>query len=201
VGKEGSIVFYENMEALSFDRKPSIGQSFDCIPLGLTLPNRTRASVGLCFSGMSMIDILNMVRREDFCPESFKDVEVFVLYTHISKNQLDLMIKNKVPRSGGTLNWLKDNYIVLGDLDGLRAEYLYGVFKFNILVAYLGDFVGHDYHPNVINLIGQDCDENHWPLYMQKNLIKSKTLKSSQLGSLNWLAKAWTAWGNLLKLK
>ena len=61
---------------------------------------------------------------------------------------------------------------------------------FVLKVAYLGDFVGMDYHPNDGKIVGRDCTANHYP-------IPAKAAKSSWLDPQNWLGNVYGAWAKL----
>jgi hypothetical protein len=71
-------------------------------------------------------------------------------------------------------------------------------------VAYLGDFVGTDYHPDDGKYVGIDCDENHYPTNKddKSNLLNNflQKFKRSSIDSDFWLANLLQPFRNL-KLK
>ncbi len=50
-------------------------------------------------------------------------------------------------------------------------------------LAYLGDFVGTDFHPDDGKIVDTDCDANHYPI-----------TKSAWLNPTNWLGNVFSAW-------
>jgi len=87
--------------------------------------------------------------------------------------------------------WLEENYPNIDNpADESSRGSCWGWSDFMISVAYLGDFVGYDYHPNDGKVIRTDCDEiTRYPL----------SRKSSSAHPQNWLANAWSAWYNIFK--
>ena len=126
-----------------------------------------------------------------------KDFDLYETKKFESERQSYCLGKNTEFCKRNISDYLETNFPYINN-PGAEGSCL-GWSDFVLRVAYLGDFVGYDYHPNDGKIVGRDCDENHYPI--NKSLRETKTLKSSQLGSLNWLANTWTAWGNLLKLK
>ena len=55
-----------------------------------------------------------------------------------------------------------------GEGDDDHGGYCRAYSDFIERVAYLGDFVGTDYHPNDGKYVGVDCDANHYPLPAKK---------------------------------
>jgi hypothetical protein len=84
--------------------------------------------------------------------------------------------------------WLEANYPKIQNFVGPNGGVCSGWSVFILRVAYLGDFVGTDYHSNDGKIVGRDCDANHYP-----------SQKSTSIKSQNWLANAWSAWQGFLK--
>ncbi len=74
--------------------------------------------------------------------------------------------------------WLENNYPPIENFSDANGGVCVGWSDFMLRVAYLGDFVGYDYHPNDGKMVGIDCDENHYPI----------TKSASAWDPANWLA-------------
>ena len=87
-------------------------------------------------------------------------------------------------------------------IDGVTQGVCNGWSKTVLGVAYLGDFVGTDYHPNDGKTVGKDCDANHYPLPTKTSLTtpaRPWALLRSGGGGGGWLANVWSAWYNVFK--
>ena len=81
--------------------------------------------------------------------------------------------------------WLKDNLTSFSNIN-YGGGTCHAWSEFFVNVAFLGDFVGTDYHPDDGKIVGKDCDINHYPFK-----------KTSVANSNNWLANVWAAFGHL----
>jgi len=88
----------------------------------------------------------------------FMDDLVLNYYNFCSLPQNILAFSNLCKRT--PTQWLKNNLV---DLKNPGPSCLSWT-KFYLNMAYLGDFVGTDYHPGDGKYVGTDCDANHYPL-------------------------------------
>jgi len=101
---------------------------------------------------------------------------------------------------GKLTDWLRNNLTKLENPSGS----CYAWTMFMLKVAYLGDFVGTDYHPDDGKYVGVDCDANHYPTNKdnKSNLLNNflQKFKRSSIDSDFWLANLLQPFRNL-KLK
>ncbi|MCX6712345.1 MAG: hypothetical protein NT041_01485 [Candidatus Vogelbacteria bacterium] len=87
-----------------------------------------------------------------------------------------------------------------GAIDNLSG-YCYGYSDLVLRIAYLGDFVGYDFHPNDGYIVGAGCDANHQPdmnyINSHPSQSGSKSKKSAQLNPANWLGNVFGTFGKL----
>ncbi|MCX6718238.1 MAG: hypothetical protein NTY81_01360 [Candidatus Staskawiczbacteria bacterium] len=80
--------------------------------------------------------------------------------------------------------WIRTNYPDINNFSVTNLD-LGGCCKgwtdFVMRVAYLGDFVGYDYHPNDGKYVNQDCDANHYPLPTKSAFLDSTNFLGSIL--------------------
>jgi len=89
--------------------------------------------------------------------------------------------------------WLENNYPHVPNMEGYLSNQIgvcRGWSELVLRLAYLGDFVGTDYHPDDGKYVGTDCDANHYPI---------TPAKSTQTDSTNWLANVWSVWQGLIR--
>jgi hypothetical protein len=96
--------------------------------------------------------------------------------------------KTNFCKRGKINEWLKNNLTNL-DNPGAGGGNCYSWTIFMLKVAYFGDFVGIDYHPNDGNITGTNCDPiTHYP-------VGAKRTSSAN----SFLASAWSAWRGIFK--
>ncbi len=90
---------------------------------------------------------------------------------------------------GRLTDWLKNNLTKLQNpSDGGGNCYAWTMFM--LKVAYFGDFVGTDYHPNDGKYVGVDCDANHYPITKKTSFLPATpwALLRSGEGKEGWMA-------------
>lgn len=83
--------------------------------------------------------------------------------------------------------WIQNNYPKIDNNAFPGGGKCSGWTDFVLKVAYLGDFVGEDYHPGDGKFVGVACDTSHHKI----------TQKSAGLNPVNWLGNVFSVWSKL----
>ena len=152
----------------------------------------------------------NIICEGDFVTmtgEPMPKVNLFVLSDRIrtvdvySNSRREYCSSNGAPSdfcSRDIAQYIKDNYPPIDNYfpSCKQSGCCAGLTNFVLQVAYLGDFVGYDYHPKDGKIIKNNCNDssccdlNHHP--SQRSIAKNN--------GNNWLASIQTAWQNFVKI-